>query len=101
LFLQGFSEFPCRSRKIRDNNLPHGAGAKSPATWPAKARAMSDTDPGELEEKPRDYLRNLNQAIEQRDRLALDAAWGVLQSVGSSVAFVAVLLAAYKWAPDT
>lgn len=42
------------------------------------------------------YHEHLSEVIQQRDRLAIDAAWGVHGSLHSIIAYAAVLGVAYK-----
>ena len=53
----------------------------------------------ELEWRLREHHHALNEAIEQRDRLAIDAAWGVASWLRGALLAVAVFGGAYYWLP--
>jgi hypothetical protein len=54
----------------------------------------------DLEYRLQEYHEWLEQAIADRDRLALDAAWGVHASLSVTMAYAVVLAAAIGWGKD-
>ncbi|KTE17028.1 hypothetical protein [Sphingopyxis sp. H115] len=51
----------------------------------------------QLERRLEDHFEALNEAIDQRDKFALNAAWGIVRSISAVVALVGVPLACKEW----